>query len=104
MFTLLIPSEPKATKSGSFSTLNSNAAFTANALWARRGGYTNLSGFIYGVGYNISKHNSVLGEVMWNGLSPTGEALAPIRAALQNDHLNGHGNLAALTANYKLAI
>ena len=59
-------------------------------------------GFVYGAGYNISKHHSVLGEVMWNRLSPTSEALAPIRAALQNNDIHGHGNLVVLTANYRL--
>src|SRR4051794_15361985 len=50
------------------------------------------------------QHNSVPGEIMWNGLSPTSEALAPIRAALQNNYINGHGIVAALTANYNVAI
>src|SRR3954470_13448086 len=103
MFILVVPVRAQSYKSGSFSRLNSNAAFTVTAPLGTMASYTTSEwGFVYGVGYNISKRHSVLGEVMWNGLSPTIEALAPIRAALQNNDINGHGNLAALTANYRL--
>jgi len=39
---------------------------------------------------------------MWNRLSATSEALAPIRTGLQNNDITGHGNLVVLTANYRL--
>jgi len=85
------------------SRLNSNAAFTVSAPLSPTASYTTAAwGFAYGVGYNFSRRHSILGEVMWNSLSPTSEALAPIRAALQNNDISGHGNLVALTANYRL--
>jgi hypothetical protein len=38
---------------------------------------------------------------MWNWLYPTDAALQPIRVALQSPNISGHGDLFALTANYK---
>jgi Outer membrane protein beta-barrel domain len=85
--------------------LNSNLAFTLTAPLDPTVRYaTALGGLTYGVGYNFNRRHSVLAEVMWNGLSPTSQALAPIRAATQNNDLNGHGNLVALTANYRLQV
>ena len=84
------------------SRLNSNVAFTLTAPLDPTVRYTTaLGGLTYGVGYNFTRRHSVLAEFMWNGLSPTSEALAPIRAATQNNDLHGHGNLVALTANYR---
>jgi hypothetical protein len=103
MFILVVSLRAQSYESSPFSRLNSNAAFTVTAPLSTMGTYTTPGwGFVYGAGYNISKHHSVLGEVMWNRLSPTSEALAPIRAALQNNDINGHGNLVVLTANYRL--
>lgn len=59
-------------------------------------------GFTYGAGYNLSRHHSLIGEVMWNRLYPTTQALAPIRAALNDRSIDGHGNLLGLTGNYRL--
>ena len=59
-------------------------------------------GFTYGAGYNLSRHHSLIGEVMWNRLYPTTQALLPIRLALNDRSVDGHGNLLALTGNYRL--
>jgi hypothetical protein len=99
----ILPLRAQTYESSPFRRLNSNAAFTASAPLSPTASYTTAAwGFTYGAGYNFSKHHSVLGEVMWNRLSPTSAALAPIRAALQNNDIKGHGNLVALTANYRL--
>ena len=39
---------------------------------------------------------------MWNSLYPTSESLSPIQVALKDPTIKGHGNLVALTANYRL--
>ena len=97
------PSEPKANESSPLQQTQKQCRIYDTCASEYDGGYTTPGwGFVCGTGYNISKHHSLLGEVMWNRLSPTSEALAPIRAALQNNDINGHGNLAVLTANYRL--
>jgi hypothetical protein len=99
----VLPLQAQNYESHSFSRLTSNAAFTTSVPSEPMGKYTTTAwGFAYAVGYNFNKRHSVLGEVMWNRLSPTSEALAPIRAALQNNDIHGNGNLVALTANYRL--
>ncbi len=83
--------------------LNSNAGFTVSAPLSETATYTKVGwGLIYGAGYNISKHHSLIGEVMWNSLGPRDAALAPIRAALQDSSIHGHGNLVTLSGNYRL--
>jgi len=57
-----------------------------------------------GIGYNFNRRNAVIGEFMWNSLYPTNEALQPIRVALQSPNISGHGNLLAVTANYRLEL
>jgi len=99
----VLPLRAQTYESTPFGRLNSNAAFTVSAPLSPTASYTTAAwGVAYGVGYNFSKRHSVLGEAMWNSLAPTSEALAPIRAVLQNNSINGHGNLVALTANYRL--
>jgi len=87
----------------SFQRLNSNAAFTISVPAGSTSKYmTPAWGFNYGVGYNFNTRHSVIGEVMWNRLYATSESLAPIRAALQNNNINGNGNLVALSVDYRL--
>lgn len=101
----VLPLRAQTYESSPFRRLNSNAAFTVSAPLSPTASYTTAAwGLTYGAGYNFSRHHSVLGEVMWNRLSPTSAALAPIRRALQNDDINGRGNLVALTANYRFGI
>lgn len=68
----------------------------------------NLAGisgtFQIGAGPNLSKHSSIVGEFMWDGLSPTQSALAPILnpliAAGSPSNVTASANLYTLTANY----
>jgi len=57
-----------------------------------------------GAGYNFDRRNALIGEFMWNWLYPTDAALQPIRIAAQSPNISGHGNLFALTANYKFEL
>jgi Outer membrane protein beta-barrel domain len=57
-----------------------------------------------GVGYNFDRRNALIGEFMWNWLYPNKESLRPIRTALQSRGISGHGNLFALTANYRFEL
>jgi membrane-associated phospholipid phosphatase len=57
-----------------------------------------------GAGYNFDRRNALIGEFMWNWLYPTDAALQPIRVAVNSPNLGGHGNLFALTANYKFEL
>jgi hypothetical protein len=86
-----------------FQRLNSNAAFNVSVPLSQTAQYaTTAWGLTYGAGYNFSPRHAVLGEIMWNSLYPTNQALAPIRAIVQNSNIKAHGNLVALTANYRL--
>lgn len=58
----------------------------------------------YSAGYNFDRRNALIGEFMWNWLFPTDVAIQPVRAALQSRDISGHGNLFALTANYKFEL
>jgi opacity protein-like surface antigen len=58
-------------------------------------------GINLGAGYNFDRHNALVGEFMWNWLYPSDGALEALRAAAQTPNIDGHGNLYALTANYK---
>jgi hypothetical protein len=57
-----------------------------------------------GAGYNFDRRNALIGEFMWNYLYPTDAALQPIRVAVGSPNVFGHGNLYALTANYKFEL
>lgn len=56
------------------------------------------------VGYNLDRKNALIGEFMWNSLNPTNEALQPIRVALQSPRVDGHGNLFAVTSEYRFEL
>ena len=67
--------------------------------------YTNVGlGVSYSAGYNFNRRHALVGEFMWNWLFPTNEALQPLRLALQTPNISGHGNLFAVTANYKFEL
>ena len=65
-------------------------------------------GFGWGVhadaGYNFNRHHAILGEFNWNWLFPTDQSLRPIQLALQTNQVNGHGNLFALTSEYRFEL
>ena len=58
-------------------------------------------GLIGGAGYNFSSHHAVIGEFMWSALHPSSGALQPIRVASNDNSINGHSNLYAVTGNYR---
>jgi hypothetical protein len=58
-------------------------------------------GLTAGVGYNFSTHHSLIGEFMWSALYPSRASLEPIRAASNDNSINGHSNLYAFTGNYR---
>src|SRR4051812_25027683 len=51
--------------------------------------------FIAGGGYNLNRHNSIVGQFMWDGLPQT------LGVRLQLNGLSAGTNLYSLTANYK---
>jgi hypothetical protein len=61
-------------------------------------------GIDLGSGYNFDRRNAIIGEFMWNWLYPTDAALQPLRVVVQSPNIGGHGNLYALTANYKFEL
>lgn len=82
---------------------NSNLAFVVTTTLNPTAKYAHAGwGLVYGAGYNINRHHSLISEVMWTRLYPTTGALAPIREALNTNDIHGHADLLALTANYRL--
>lgn len=64
--------------------------------------YTNFGlGVDFGAGYNFTRRQAVVGELMWNWLYATDSALAPVRAALQSPNIDGHGAFVAVMSNYR---
>ena len=61
-------------------------------------------GITLGAGYNFTRRHAVVGEFMWNNLSPTDKLLAPIRLVSQNPTLSASGNLFATTGNYRFEL
>lgn len=60
------------------------------------GQYAGVSGnFVAGAGYNMHKHNSIVGEFMWSGLPPNLFVLHPVDVPF------GSVNLYTMTANYR---
>ena len=62
--------------------------------------FAGVSGnFQMGAGYNLNKHNSIVGEFMWHALPPNRNSLLPlVKPGLQSIHASD--NLYALTTNY----
>lgn len=59
-------------------------------------GFAGVGGaFSFGVGENLSEHNSIVGEFLWHGLPPT----VNIKTQLAGGRANS--NLVALTANFR---
>lgn len=61
-------------------------------------------GLDYSAGYNFTRHHAFVGEFMWNWLFSSDEALQPLRVALQTRTIDAHGNLFAVTGNYKFEL
>lgn len=87
---------------GEDSKLNTNLAISWSVPLNPIARFTNFGwGTTVGAGYNISRRNAIVGEFMWNRLFVSSETLAPLRLALHSRDLHGHGNLYAITANYR---
>jgi hypothetical protein len=90
---------------GEDSKVNTNLAFTITAPLNPTAQFVNVGGgLVVGAGYNVSKRNAFIGEFMWNRLGASDAALATVRDALQTHDVNGHGNLFALTGNYRFEV
>jgi opacity protein-like surface antigen len=88
---------------GEDSKLNTNLAMSFSVPLNPVAKFTNFGwGTTVGAGYNFNRHNAIIGEFLWNRLYATPEVLAPVRLALNSADVNGHANLYALTANYRL--
>ena len=61
-------------------------------------------GVDYSAGYNFTRRHALVGELMWNWLFSTDEALQPLRLALQTRNIDAHGNLFGVTMNYKFEL
>ena len=84
---------------------NTNLGMTISAPLNPTGRYVDLGlGLSAGAGYNFTRHHAVIGEFMWNHLSPTTGLLAPIRKALQNPNVSAGSNVLAFTGNYRYEV
>lgn len=82
--------------------INSNLGFSIAAPLNPIAQFTGVRvGLTAGTGYNFTEHHSLIGEFMWDLLSPSSAALQPIRVALQDNSISGHSNLFAVTGNYR---
>lgn len=87
------------------SKINTNLAMPLSVPVNPISNFVNFGwGATFGAGYNMSRRNAFVGEFMWNRLFVSSSALAPLRAALNTPDLNGHGNLFAVTANYRFEL
>ena len=90
---------------GEDSRLNTNLGVTITAPLNPTAQLVNVGGgFVGGAGYNFSPHHALIGEFMWNRLGAADGALAAIRAALGTRNIDGHGDLFALTGNYRFEL
>lgn len=84
------------------SKLNTNVGMPLTVPVNPTARFTNFGwGFTIGAGYNMTRRNAFIGEFLWDRLYPSNSALAPLRLALHSHSLNGHGNLTAITGNYR---
>lgn len=58
-------------------------------------------GFNVGGGYNFNRNHGLIGELLWNSLFPTNEALASLRTALNDPNLHADVNVTSLSGNYR---
>lgn len=90
---------------GEDSHLNTNLGITVTAPLNPTARLVNVGvGFVGGAGYDFNQHHALIAEFMWNRLGASDAALIPIRAALGTRNIDGHGNLFALTGNYRFEL
>jgi len=58
-------------------------------------------GFDVGGGYNFTRHHGLVGDLLWNSLFPTNEALAKVRTALGDPGIEATVRITELSANYR---
>lgn len=81
---------------------NTNLGMPISAPVGTAGQFVHFGiGITVGAGYNFTRRHAVVGEFMWNYLSPTTGALSQIEAAVQNPTLHASGNLFGFTGNYR---
>jgi hypothetical protein len=61
-------------------------------------------GIMGGAGYNFNRNHGLVGELLWNDLFPTNEALSLIRTTFNNPELNADVHITALTGNYRFEV
>jgi hypothetical protein len=88
------------------SKINSNLGFVISAPLSTTADVVNSGwGVAAGVGYNFNRRNALIGEFMWNRLSPNGQQLQPLRAAaLQASNLDGNSDLYVISGNYRFEL
>ena len=90
---------------GEDSKLNTNLAIPLSVPLNPIANFMNFGwGLTMGAGYNMTPRQGFVGEFMWNRLFPSNSALTPLRIALHSPDINGHGNLFAITANYRFEL
>jgi Outer membrane protein beta-barrel domain len=86
-------------------SLNSNLALVVNVPVNPTARVASVgAGVVGGVGYNFNKQNAIIGELMWNRVSPEGDSLQPLRTALQAADLNAATDFFVMTGNYRLEL
>src|SRR5437899_70492 len=84
------------------SKINSNLGLVVSAPLSTTADVVNSGwGAAAGVGYNFNRRNALIGEFMWNRLSPNGQQLQPLSAALQASNLDGNSDLYVISGNYR---
>src|ERR1700756_3266214 len=84
------------------SKLNTSLGMPLSAPVNPTARFTNFGlGFTAGAGYKMARRNAFIGEFLWTRLYPSNSAIAPLRLALNSRSLSGHGNLLAVTGNYR---
>ena len=90
---------------GEDSKLNTNLAIPLSVPLNPIANFMNFGwGLTMGAGYNMTPRQGFVGEFMWNRLFVSNSALTPLRIALHSPDINGHGNLFAITANYRFEL
>jgi hypothetical protein len=56
---------------------------------------------VVGAGYNFTKHNSFVGQFMWEGLPVHKEIFGPLLIVANRNDISGSSNLFTFTGNYR---
>jgi hypothetical protein len=98
---LAVPCVIRAQDGNDNPSFSSNIGMSLSAPLGPISRYASVGlGTDYSAGYNFNRRHAVVGEFMWNWIYAHDSALQPLRVA-SSAKISGHGNLFALTANYK---